>query len=114
MFFSYQIEADPLPENYVLRHDVGLHLALHFDVENLQSLLSLERNHLRGRIHDGRIGRNGPTNGVGRVCHIDDDHLIGLANFFADTNELVRFHGEAVEAHIGGADTDISELAKKG
>jgi hypothetical protein len=38
--------------------------------------------------------------------------LVRLANLFPHTNELVRLHCEAVEAHIGGADANIGELEK--
>ena len=48
--------------------------------------------------------------GVGVICHVNDDHLIGLTHLLADTDELVRLHGEAVEADVGGADPDIGEL----
>ena len=110
----YQIETDPLPEDDVFCHDVRLHLALHLDVEDLESFLSLQRDHLRGWVHDGRVGRDGATDGVGGVGHIDDDHLVRLAHFLADTDELVRLHGEAVKADIGRADADIGELVEEG
>jgi hypothetical protein len=110
---NYQIETDPLPKDDIFCHDVRLHLAFHLDVEDLESLLSLQRDHLRGRVHDGRVGRDGAADGVGGVGHIDDDHLVGLAHFFADTDELVRLHGEAVKADIGSADADIGELAEE-
>jgi hypothetical protein len=91
---------------------VSLHLALHLDVEDLEGLLSLEGDHFRCWIHDGRVGGDRTTNRVGGVGHVDDDHLIGLADFFSDANEFVRLHREAVEADISCADADIGELAK--
>ena len=36
------VEVDPLPEDDVVRHLVGLHLALHLNVEDLQVLGSWE------------------------------------------------------------------------
>ena len=44
------------------------------------------------------------------IRHVNDDHLIGLTHLLADTDKLVRLHGEAVEADVGGADPDIGEL----
>ena len=52
------VETDPLPKNDVICHIVGLHLWLHLDVENLQSLAGFQRDHFRGRVHYGWIGRN--------------------------------------------------------
>ena len=92
---------------------MGLHLALHLDVEDLEGLLSLQGDHLRGRVHDGRVGRDRASNRVDRVGHVDDDHLVGLTDLFSDADELVRLHGEAVEAHVGRTDADIGELAKE-
>ena len=113
MTHCYQVEAYPLPEDDVLRHDVSLHLAFHLDVEDLEGLLSLQGDHLRCGIHDGRVGRNRATNRIGGIGHVDDDHLVCLADFFSDANELVRFHREAVEADIGCADAHIGELANE-
>ena len=44
------------------------------------------------------------------IRHVDDDHLVRLAHLFADTDELVRLHGEAVKADVAGADAHIGEL----
>lgn len=109
----YQVQADPLPEDDVFGHDVGLHLALHLDVEDLEGLLRLQGDHLRGRVHDGRVGGDGPPDGVHGVGHVDDDNLVVLSDLLADADELVRLHGEGVEAHVGRADPDIGELAKR-
>ncbi len=109
---NYQIKTDPFPEDNIFCHNMCLHFALHLDVEDLESLLSLQCDHLRGRVHDGRVGRDGAADGVGGVGHVDDDHLVRLAHFLADTDELVRLHGEAVKADIGRADADIGELAE--
>jgi len=105
-----KIQADPLPKNNVFGHDVSFHFAFHFDVKNLQRFLRLERDHFRRRIHDGRVRRDGAPNGVHRVGHVDDDNLVGVPDLLSDTDEFVRLHGEAVEANIGGADPDISQL----
>ena len=44
------------------------------------------------------------------IGHVNDDHLIGLTQLFADADELVRLHGEAVKADVAGADAHIGEL----
>lgn len=41
------VEGDPLPEGHVIRHCVGLHLALHLNVEDLQSLCRWKYSHLK-------------------------------------------------------------------
>ena len=46
------------------------------------------------------------------IGHVDDDHLVGLPQLLADADELVRLHGEAVEADVAGADAHIGELEK--
>ena len=59
------VEVDPLPEGYVLHHLVGLHLALHLNVENLQAFPSWkaskeDRREMReegGGRETGREGR---------------------------------------------------------
>lgn len=107
------IERNPLPENDIVRHHVGFHLGFHFNVENLKRFLSFQRNHFRRRIHDGRIGGNGTTNRVSMISHVNDDHLVVVAHFFADAYEFVGFHGEAVEADVGGANAHIGELKKQ-
>ena len=64
-------------------------------------------------IHDGRICRNGPPDGVGGVGEVNNDHLVRLAHLFADAYELVRLHRERREADVGGVDADIGELQKE-
>ena len=55
---------------------MGLHLRLHLDVEDLESFLGLESDHLAGGVHDGGVGADGPPDGVGGVGHVDNDHLV--------------------------------------
>lgn len=49
-----RVERDPLPEGHVVRHGVCLHLALHLNVENLQSLCGCKhgRSQLAGDPED--------------------------------------------------------------
>ena len=107
------VEADPLPEGDVVCHVVGLHLGLHLDVEDLESLVGLQRDHLTGGVHDGRVGTDGPPDGVGGVGHVDDDDLVVVGHLLSHTDELVTLHGEGVEANVGGLDPDIGELKCK-
>ena len=88
-----------------------LHLALHLNVKNLECFLGRQSNDLRRRVHDGRIGRDGPPDWVHGVGHVDDDYLVVFSNLFTDANKFVGLHGEGVEADIGRTDPDIGELA---
>lgn len=71
---------------------------------------TFECDDLAGRIHDGRIRRDWPPDGVRGVGQVDDDHLVRLAHLFADTDELVRLHREGGEPNVGRVDSDIGEL----
>lgn len=113
---SQGVQGDPLPEDDVVRHGVSLHLGLHFDVEDLEGFLrldsrfALEGDDLRRRVHDGALGGDGPPDRVGRVRHVDDDHLGSVAHFFPHADELVTLHGESGEGNVGDVDSDIAEL----
>ena len=65
------VEADPLPEDDVVGHVVSLHLGLHLDVEDLEGLTGLQRNHLGGWVHDGRVGGDGSPGKKGAFVIID-------------------------------------------
>ena len=67
---------DPLPEDDVVRHGVGLHLGLHLNVEDLQGFLGLQSDDLAGGVHDGAVSADGSSDGVGGVGHVDNDHLV--------------------------------------
>ena len=67
---------DPLPEDHVVRHGVGLHLGLHLNVEDLQGFLGLQSDDLAGGVHDGAVSADGSSDGVGGVGHVDNDHLV--------------------------------------
>ena len=107
---GHHVLGDPLPEDDVIRHGVSLHLRLHLDIEDLKCLLGLEGDDLAGGVHDGRVGADGPPDGVCWVGHVDDNHLGGLPHLFPHTDELVALHGEGVEPDVGGVDSDICEL----
>lgn len=53
-----RVERDPLPEGHVVRHGVRFHLALHLDVENLQSLGSCK--HGRSQLADDHEDNHHP------------------------------------------------------
>lgn len=64
---------------------------------SLLSWPTFERDNLANRVHDSRVGSNGPPDDIIRVIHVDDDDLALFADFLADANEPVRLHGERVE-----------------
>lgn len=73
-------------------------------------MLTFEGNDFTGRIHDRRISRDGSPDGIGGVIHVDDNHLCRVAHLLPDTDELVRLHGDCVEADIVGIDPHCCEL----
>lgn len=105
-----RVERDPLPEHNVLGHCVRLHLRLHLDVEDLQGFLRLQGDDFAGRVHDGRVGADGPPDRVRRVTHVDDDDLRGLADLLADADELVGLHRQVTEGDRRRLDADSREL----
>ena len=56
--------------------------------------LTFQRNNFTGRVHDGRVSRDGPSDGIGRVVQVNDDHLRLVPNLLPDADELVRLHGQ--------------------
>lgn len=52
-------------------------------------MLTFERNDLASRVYDGRVSRDGSTDGVGGVVHVNDDHLCCLAHLLTDTDVLI-------------------------
>ena len=71
---------DPLPEDDVVRHSVGVHLVHHLNVENLQGFLGLQSDDLAGGVHDGAVSADGSSDGVGGVGHVDNDHLVVIGD----------------------------------
>lgn len=63
-----------------------------------------------GGVHDGAVSGDGPADGVGRVGHVDDDHLGLLAHLLTDADELVRLHRQRAEANVGRIYPQILEL----
>lgn len=93
-----------------------LHLGLHLNVEDLQGFLrldagfTLESDDFRCWVHDGALGCNRPTDGVGRIGHVDDDHLRCLADLLAHADEFIALHRERRERDVRQVDADICEL----
>ena len=50
------------------------------------SPLTFQSDDLAGRVHDRRVRGDRSPDRVGRVGHVDDDHLRGLSHLLADTN----------------------------
>ena len=69
--------------------------------------LTFECDDLAGWVHDGAVGWDGPSDGVGGVRHVYDDNLSGVAHLLADTDVLVRLHGEGAEPDVGRVDANI-------
>lgn len=78
--------------------------------EHMTLQITFKSNDLGGRVHDGRVPRDGPADGIGGVTHVDDDHLCCVPHLLPDTDELVRLHGEGIEPDVGCLDPDIGEL----
>lgn len=73
-------------------------------------MLTFECNDFAGRVHDGRVSRDGSADGIGGVIHVNDDHLRRLAHLLTDTDVLIWLHGEGAEPNVGGIDANILEL----
>ena len=100
----------PLPENDIICHCVGFHLALHLNIKYLESFLGFQSNHFTCRIHDGWVCTNGSSDWICWVRHVDDDHLGSLPHLLPHADELVTLHGEGVEPDVGCLDSNICEL----
>lgn len=74
---------------------------------------TFQGNNFASWVHDGRVCRDGSSDWIRRVIHVNDDHLCCLANLLSDTYELVRLHCKGTEPNIGCIDSNILELQKK-
>ena len=74
------------------------------------SPLTFQSDDLAGRVHDRRVRGDRSPDRVGRVGHVDDDHLGGLPHLLPHADELVALHREGVEPDVRGVDPDICEL----
>ena len=74
---------------------------------------TLESDDLGSGVHDGRVGGNGPAGWLAGIRHLNDNHLVLLADLLADANKLVRLHGQGVKPDAGGVDAHIRELSKR-
>jgi len=81
----------PLPENDVVIHLHGLYLRLLVDVENLESVASLQCKQFLCRVHDRGISADWPARQRLRVRKIDDDNL-HLLSLLTHADEFLRLH----------------------
>lgn len=51
---------------------------------------TFQRNDLLLRVHNGRVGGDGPPHDIIGICQVNDDDLVLLANFFSYADEVVR------------------------
>lgn len=61
-------------------------------------------------IHNCGIGGYRSSDGIGRVIHIDNDHLGSIANLFSHTNEFIGLHGKRIKADITGVNSYSCKL----
>ena len=98
------------------------------DIIVRRNSLTLQRDNFARRVHDGGVGGDRPPDRVGRVGHVDDDHLRSLAHLLPHANVpgkrgiienlvdltrvhlLVRLHGEGVEPNVCWSDPHICKL----
>lgn len=55
---------------------------------------TFQRDDLLLRVHNGRVGGDGPPHDIIGICQVDDDDLVLLANFFSYADKVVRFKSE--------------------
>lgn len=75
--------------------------------------LTFQGNDLAGGVHDGTVSRDGSPDRVGGVGHVHNDHLVLLAHFFPDADELVRLHGQIAEPNVGWVHAQVLQLKEK-
>lgn len=73
---------------------------------------AFERNDLADGIHNGRVRRDRPPNHVVGVVHVNDYDLALLADFFADTDKSIRFHGQRVEPGVFPRSRESARVAR--
>ena len=71
---------------------------------------TFEGDDLAGWVHDGTVSRDGSPDGVCRVGHVHDDHLVLVAHFLPDADELVRLHGQVAEPDVGRVHPQVLQL----
>jgi len=76
---------DPFPECDVFVHNVGFEFGFEFEIEDLELSLCFEGNDFGGGMHYRTVCRDGSSHDRAIVVKIDDDNLICLVDFFADT-----------------------------
>uniref|UniRef100_A0A1I8JFC5 NAD-specific glutamate dehydrogenase n=1 Tax=Macrostomum lignano TaxID=282301 RepID=A0A1I8JFC5_9PLAT len=92
---SDSIDSNPTPEGDLFGHGVRFDFRFQFDVEYLQTLAGLQRDHFANGIHDGTIGRYWPPSRIIVIVHVHNHYLGGFANFLSDADEPIRLHVRA-------------------
>ena len=71
---------------------------------------TFEGDDLAGWVHDGTVSRDGSPDGVRRVGHVHDHHLVLITHFLPDADELVRLHGQVAEPDVGRVHPKVLQL----
>lgn len=81
-------------------------------VGGIKPAVTFQGDDFAGWIHDGAVSRDGPPDGVGGVGHVHDHHLVLIADFFSDADELVRLHGEIAEPDVSRVHAHVLQLKR--
>ena len=73
-------------------------------------LSTFQRDDFAGRIHDGRIGRNGAPYWVGRITEVQNDDLCRFTDLLSNTDKFIRLHRKRAEADVGCINSNILKL----
>ena len=66
-------------------HKLDVHMSAR-DIIVRRNSLTLQGDNFARRVHDGGVGGDRPPDRVGRVGHVDDDHLGSLAHLLPHAN----------------------------
>ena len=84
------------------------------ETENLNfSSPTFECNDFTGRVHDGWIGWDRSSDGVGCVVEVYNDNLCSLSNLLTYADKLVRLHRQRAEPDVGGIDAKVLQLSHR-
>lgn len=73
-------------------------------------LHTFQSYHFTGWVHDGRVCRDLPADGITWVVHVYDNYLSSLSNLLTHTDEFIRLHGKSAEPNVGRIDPNALEL----
>ena len=72
--------------------------------------LTFEGYNFTGGVHDGRIGRDWPSDRILDIVEIQNNHLGRIPHLLPDAYKFVGFHSEGAEPDVCGIDPHILEL----